>query len=53
MEKTRIKMKAKRKDKGKDKSGKVEDKVAKVSYDLVPTVVFSHPVSWILYDGLL
>ena len=31
-------------------SGKAEDKVAKVSYDLVPTVVFSHPVSCILYD---
>lgn len=26
-------------------SEKPEDKIAKVSYDLVPTVVFSHPVS--------
>jgi glutathione reductase (NADPH) len=26
-------------------SGKPEDSIAKVSYDFVPTVVFSHPVS--------
>lgn len=26
-------------------SGKPEDKIAKVSYEYVPTVVFSHPVS--------